>query len=93
MDDHGTIVEQGRLLTTQDAFLRRFSGMAAARIAIEVWTHSPWVAPLLKRLGHEVIVANPRKVRAVIRNSSEPEPIKKRTRRPTGYSASSAKLT
>src|SRR5450759_4986666 len=33
------------------------------RIALEVGTHSPWVSRLLKELGHEVLVANPRKPR------------------------------
>ena len=31
------------------------------RVAMEAGTHSPWVSRLLKRLGHEVLVANPRK--------------------------------
>lgn len=75
MDEHGTIVEQGRLLTTQDAFLRRFTGMARARIAIEVGTHSPWIAPLLQRLGHDVFVANPRKVRAIYENEGKRDEI------------------
>jgi transposase len=44
---------------------QRFNKMPATRIAIEAGTHSPWVSRLLKRLGHEVIVANARKVRLI----------------------------
>ena len=43
----------------------RFEGVRRMRVAIEVGTHSPWVKELLEELGHEVIVANPRKVRLI----------------------------
>jgi transposase len=32
---------------------------------IEVGTHSPWVSRLLEECGHEVLVANARKVRLI----------------------------
>ena len=32
------------------------------RIALEAGTHSPWVSRLLKSYGHQVIVANARKI-------------------------------
>lgn len=35
------------------------------RIALETGTHSPWVSRLLEKWGHEVVVANPRKVRLI----------------------------
>ena len=35
------------------------------RIALEIGTHSPWISRLLSALGHEVIVANARKVRLI----------------------------
>jgi transposase len=38
------------------------------RIAIEASTHSPWVSSLLKDAGHEVIVANPRKLRMIFQS-------------------------
>src|SRR6185503_2338224 len=34
----------------------------AAGLRPEIGTHSPWISRLLRRLGHEVIVANARKV-------------------------------
>jgi transposase len=37
----------------------------AARVALEAGTHSPWVSRLLQQAGLEVVVANPRKVRAI----------------------------
>jgi len=38
--------------------------MPHSRIALEIGTHSPWIL-LLIELGHEVIVANARKVRPI----------------------------
>lgn len=71
LDAGGTIVEEGRLQTTAESFRQRFSGCAPARIAIEVGTHSPWVSTLLSELGHEVLVANARKVRAIYDNDKK----------------------
>ena len=39
--------------------------MPGSRIALEIGTHSPWVSRLLSELGHQVIVANARKVRLI----------------------------
>jgi transposase len=35
------------------------------RIALEAGTHSPWIGRLLKGRGHEVLVANARKLRLI----------------------------
>lgn len=64
----GVVEEETRLPTTRTAFERRFGGVARMRIALEVGTHSPWVSRLLSELGHEVIVANPRKLRLIYEN-------------------------
>jgi transposase len=37
-------------------------------IAIETGTHSPWISRLLEELGHEVLVANARKLRLIYAN-------------------------
>ncbi len=71
LDCEGTILEESRLQTNPDAFRQRFGGIAPARIAIEAGTHSPWVNALLRELGHEVLVANPRKVRAIYNNDKK----------------------
>jgi transposase len=42
--------------------LRRYPG---ARVVLEVGTHSPWVSRMVGSLGHEVIVANPWRVRQI----------------------------
>lgn len=68
LDSAGEVVERGRVRTTEDAFRRRFEGVRAVRIALEVGVHSPWVSRLLRYLDHEVIVANPRKLRLIYEN-------------------------
>jgi transposase len=40
----------------------------AARVVMEAGTHSPWVSRLLEACGHEVVVANPRKVQLITKN-------------------------
>lgn len=65
LDSEGAIVEEARVRTRRDDLERWFSGRHRARIALEVGGHSPWVSRLLKKLDHEVIVANPAKVRAI----------------------------
>ncbi len=42
-----------------------FGGLPHSRIALETGTHSPWISRLLGELGHEVVVANARKVRLI----------------------------
>ena len=60
--ESGEVLEESRIPTGPAAFERRFSGTEPARIAIEAGMHSPWISRLLKRLGHEVLVANARKL-------------------------------
>jgi transposase len=61
----GQILEQSRVKSTPHSFTQRFAALAPARIAIEAGTHSPWVKELLTELGHEVLVAHARELRAI----------------------------
>lgn len=71
LDAAGECLEEGRIRTTHEAFRQRFETMERARVVMEAGTHSPWVSRLLEALGHEVIVANPRKLRAIYENDSK----------------------
>jgi transposase len=61
--DSGEVIEEGRILTNHSAFQQRFFGSKPMRIAIETGTHSPWISRMLEECGHDVLVANARKVR------------------------------
>jgi len=52
-----------------DPILRgKLSALRRSRLAMEVGTHSRWASQLLQQLGHEVLVANSRKLRAIYGN-------------------------
>jgi transposase len=73
--DSGEILERSRVATTRGALRSRFAGVAPMRIALEVGTHSPWISRLLDELGHEVIVANARKLRLIYENRNKDDQI------------------
>lgn len=64
----GELVKESRVPTTPAALERKFSVLPRCRVALEVGSHSRWASQLLERLGHEVIVANACKVRAIFGN-------------------------
>jgi transposase len=45
------------------------------RIAIEAGTHSPWASRVLEQCGHEVLVANARKLRLIYSNKRKTDEI------------------
>jgi len=65
LDEAGKKVSEDQLPTTQAGLSSLFGKMPPSRIALEVGTHSPWVSRHLAAMGHEVIVANPRKVKLI----------------------------
>jgi transposase len=72
----GEVIEEGRLRTSPEAFKRRFaSERPPMRIAIEAGTHSPWASRMLEELGHEVLVANARKLRLIYANKQKTDHI------------------
>ena len=72
----GEVIEEGRLRTSPEAFRRRFaSERPPMRIAIEAGTHSPWASRVLEKCGHEVLVANSRKLRLIYANKRKTDEI------------------
>jgi transposase len=67
----GHVLEEFSLPTTQPAFRRQFAGKEEMVVVIEAGLHSPWVSRLLSELGHEVIVANPRRLRLIYGSDSK----------------------
>jgi len=65
LDPEGELIEETRIPTTESAFRRKFASLPPCRVAMEAGTHSRWASRLLEQLGHEVLVANPRKLRLI----------------------------
>lgn len=54
----GEVVREDAVATRWPTMEEYFGGLEPCRVVIEVGTHSQWVSWLLRRLGHEVVVAN-----------------------------------
>jgi transposase len=65
VDAEGEVVTQDEVSTAPEPLRRYFTRQPASRIVLEVGTHSPWISRLLVGLGHEVLVANARRVRLI----------------------------
>ena len=73
--ESGEVIEEGRLRTTPETFRRRFTSEQPIRIAIEAGTHSPWASRVLEECGHEILVANSRKLRLIYSNKRKTDEI------------------
>ena len=71
LNQQGEVVDEGRMQSTEAAIRRHFAGDPCLRIALECGTHSPWVSRLLTSLGHQVIVANARKIPVITGSESK----------------------
>jgi transposase len=69
VDSEGVVKTERGVPTTKKGLSQAFASMVPSRIAMEVGTHSPWVSRLLQSFGHEVIVANARRVRLIGQSS------------------------
>ena len=68
LDQDGTLIEETRVPTTKASFHQRFSILPPCRVAMEVGAQSRWASHMLRELGHDVLVANARKLRAIYHN-------------------------
>ena len=69
LDAEGEVIEESRIRTRELDLIQRFDGIDPVRIVIEVGTQSPWVSRLLESMGHEVLVADPRKLPLIYTNN------------------------
>jgi transposase len=56
----GETLAEGQLRTTPQDVAEFFQALNAARVVLEVGTHSAWIRDVMCSSGHEVLVANPR---------------------------------
>ncbi len=79
LDEAGGILLEQEVETRPEALKKRFRALGRSRIAMEAGTHSAWVARLLEGLGHEVIVANPRRIPLVTAHTAKSDQVDART--------------
>lgn len=65
LDETGEEVEVRGITNTARQVQKYFEGHNGAVVVMEAGTHSAWIARLLRGMGHEVHVGNPRKLRAI----------------------------
>jgi hypothetical protein len=65
LNEDGEVIDRGRFRTMPKAIEKWLTDVPHARIAMEAGTHSIWISEQLQELGHEVIVANVRELRAI----------------------------
>ncbi len=65
LNQQGEVIDRGRFRTTPEAIDKWFTDVPHARVAMEAGVHSIWISEELQQLGHEVIVANVRELRAI----------------------------
>lgn len=79
LDEQGELLVEDRLTTSPKTLAEVFGKLPPSRIAIEVGTHSPWVSRQLTQLGHDVVVANARRVRLITTSSRKDDRMDART--------------
>ncbi len=75
LDHDGVKVEEGRVRTTPRGIGHKFADVSRMLVVLEVGTHSPWVSRLLEDCGHEVLVANSRKLQMIYGNDQKTDSV------------------
>ena len=71
IDESGEILDRGKFPTTKTGVNGKFRSMKPCRVVIETGTHSPWMSREIEQYGHEVIIANSRKVALINQNTKK----------------------
>jgi transposase len=65
LDADGTELEKVEITNTARSIERYFSRYTGALVSLEAGTHSPWISRKLEKMGHRVLVGNPRRLRVI----------------------------
>src|SRR6201989_3590088 len=60
-----------RVGTTTERLQSWFGALKPAMVVMEAGSHSPWVSRLLKELGHQVVVCDPRRLKLISQSDSK----------------------
>lgn len=79
LNEQGEVILERNCATTKKGLDQVFASMRRCRIALEVGIHSPWVSRHLSKLGHDVIVANARRVRLISNSTRKDDKLDAKT--------------
>lgn len=65
LNEDGEVIERSSVLNNRDELIAFSRANRHAVLIMEAGTHSPWISRLFQERRHKVIVANPRKLRAI----------------------------
>jgi transposase len=65
VDDQRRVVERVCFPTSRESLTKVFAERPRCQVVLEAGSQSPWMSSLLREFGHEVRVADPRKVAAI----------------------------
>jgi len=65
LNEDGEAIERSSVLNNRDELIAFSRANRHAVLIMEAGTHSPWISRLFQERRHKVIVANPRKLRAI----------------------------
>lgn len=65
LDAEGQVLERKQVSNTAEALANYFDRRQPCLVALEAGTHSGWISRLLESFGHQVIVAQPRALKAI----------------------------
>ncbi len=74
VDQDGEVVEEGDFRNQASSIEKHF-GDRPRRIALEAGAQSAWISREFERLGHEVIVANPRDLKWITASDAKNDPV------------------
>jgi transposase len=69
IDCQGELVAEGTVETTREEFTKLLGSRTPARIVMEATRETHWVRQYLKAFGHEVFVANPRRLHLITKSA------------------------
>jgi transposase len=65
LDRQGVVISEARIATRSRDLAAFFAGQVPARVALEVGPRSPWISRIVAAAGHEVYVANARRLKLI----------------------------
>lgn len=71
IDGDGQITREGQVETGESGLREVFGRLDASRIVLEASPQCHWIARLLRSLGHQVIVINPRRLQLIHESASK----------------------